>query len=49
MTRNQRLSITFTRRQLVFIEREAFRLGITIAETVRRIVDFHIERKEKSK
>jgi hypothetical protein len=49
MTKNPRLSITFTKRQLVFIEREAARLGITVAETVRRIVDFHIERKEKSK
>jgi len=57
MTKNPRLSITFTRRQLVFIEREAARLGITVAETVRRIVDFHIESqrvspiviKEKSK
>ena len=49
MTKNPRLSITFTKRQLVFIERKAARLGITVAETVRRIVDFHIERKEKSK
>jgi hypothetical protein len=45
--KNPRLSVTFTKRQLVFLEREAARLGISIAETVRRIVDFHIERKEK--
>ena len=57
MTKNPRLSITFTKPQLVFLEREAARLGITVAETVRRIVDFHIESrrvntiviKEKSK
>jgi len=49
MTKNPRLSITFTKRQLVLIEREAARLGIAVAEVVRRIVDFHIEQKEKSK
>lgn len=49
MTKNPRLSITFTKRQLVFLQKEAARLEITIAEFIRRIVDAHIEWKEKPK
>jgi hypothetical protein len=35
--------ISFTDPQRVFIKREAKRLGISIAEFVRRIIDAHIE------
>jgi len=36
--------ISFTVPQHKYLEREAKRLGISIAELVRRIVDAHIER-----
>ncbi len=35
--------ISFTDPQRVFLKREAKRLGISIAELVRRIIDRHIE------
>jgi hypothetical protein len=37
--------ISFTDPQRVFLKREANRLGISIAELVRRIIDRHIEAK----
>ncbi len=36
--------ISFTVPQHLYLKREAKRLGISIAELVRRIVDAHIER-----
>lgn len=35
--------ISFTSPQRAFLKREAKRLGISIAELVRRIIDAHIE------
>jgi len=37
--------ISFTDPQRAFLKREAKRLGISIAELVRRIIDTHIETK----
>jgi hypothetical protein len=37
--------ISFTDPQRAFLKREAKRLGISIAELVRRIIDAHIEAK----
>lgn len=37
--------ISFTDPQRSFLKREAERLGISIAELVRRIIDAHIETK----
>lgn len=37
--------ISFTDPQRVFLKREAKRLGISVAELVRRIIDAHIEAK----
>lgn len=37
--------ISFTDPQRVFLKREAKRLGISLAELVRRIIDAHIESK----
>lgn len=36
--------ISFTEPQLVFLKREAKRLGISVAELVRRIVDAYRQR-----
>jgi hypothetical protein len=49
MASNPRLSITFTWRQLDFLEKEAARLGIPLSEVVRQIVDRQVEKKEKAK
>jgi hypothetical protein len=49
MASNPRLSITFTRRQLDFLEKEAAKLGIPLSEVVRQIVDRQVEKKEKAK
>ena len=46
MASNPRLSITFTRRQLDFLEKEAARLGIPLSEVVRQTVDRQVEKKE---
>jgi DNA invertase Pin-like site-specific DNA recombinase len=48
MAPNSRLSITFTRRQLDFLEKEAFRLGIPLSEVVRQIVDRQVEKMENA-
>jgi hypothetical protein len=37
--------ISFTDPQRAFLKREAKRLGISVAELVRRIIDAHIEAK----
>jgi hypothetical protein len=37
------MSISFTEPQMAFLKREAERLGITVADLVRRIVDQHRE------
>lgn len=37
--------ISFTEPQMAYLKREAKRLGISIAELVRRIIDAHIEAK----
>jgi len=39
MSRKPRMSIQFTRPQLDFLQAEADRLGISVADVVRRIVD----------
>lgn len=39
------MTVTFTTPQMTFLQREAKRLGITIAELVRRIIDGYREEK----
>lgn len=36
---NPRMSVTFTEPQMEFLTKEAERLGISVAEAVRRIID----------
>lgn len=45
MSTKDRMSISFTEPQLAFLRKEAARLGITIADLVRRIVDAYREGK----
>ena len=45
MISNSRLSITFTRRQIDFLEKEAIRLGIPLSEVVRQTLDRQVEKK----
>ena len=45
---NPRLSITFTARQLVLLQAEAARLGVPVAEVVRRIIDSYLEKNQIS-
>ena len=40
----ERLSISFTDQQLVWLAREAKRLGVSIGELVRRLVDQYREK-----
>jgi hypothetical protein len=49
MVSNPRLSITFTRRQIDFLEKEAIRLGVSLSEVVRQIVDGALIRAPMSK
>ena len=39
--------ISFTDPQRMYLKKEAARLGISIAELVRRIIDAHIDRNRK--
>lgn len=43
----ERLSITFTKPQIDFLRKEAGRLGISIGDALRRILDAHREGKNK--
>jgi hypothetical protein len=43
MAPNPRRSVVFTARQLALLEDEAARLGISVAEMVRRIVDGYFD------
>jgi hypothetical protein len=38
---NPRITVTFTEPQMDFLKRKSERLGITVSELVRRIVDQH--------
>ena len=49
MISNSRLSITFTRRQIDFLEKEAIRLGVSLSEVVRQNVDRALIRAPMSK
>jgi len=42
-----RRSIVLTVKQQIYLEKEAARLGITVADLIRRIIDQHREGKEK--
>lgn len=42
-----RFMVTLTRPQRAFLKAEAEKLGISIAELIRRIIDEYRERKEK--
>jgi hypothetical protein len=44
MDAKQRRSVTFTARQLALLEEEAARLGVSVGELVRRIIDRHFEK-----
>ena len=41
MSKNPRLMLTLTSPQREYLEAEAERLGVTIAELIRRIIDKH--------
>jgi len=43
MRTNPRLTIVFTLPQMSFLKEESARLGISVAELVRRIIDRHRE------
>lgn len=47
MNTSPRMSISFTAPQLAFLKEEAERLGITVAELVRRIIDEHREKRSE--
>jgi hypothetical protein len=47
MPANPRLNITFTKLQIRFLEQEAARLGISLAEAARRIVERAMEKGER--
>jgi len=46
MGNTARITITMTKPQLTFLEKEAKRLGLSVPELVRRIVDQHREGKQ---
>ena len=43
MSKSPRMSISLTRPQLAFLEQEAERLGLTVADLIRRIIDQYRE------
>ena len=49
MANNPRLSVTLTKRQLELVEKEAARLGISLSDLVRQIVDRECSQWEKRK
>jgi hypothetical protein len=49
MTSNPRRSIVFTAKQRALLEKEAARIGITVGELVRRIIDRHFDKERDRK
>lgn len=45
MSTNIRQSVTFSRPQYEYLRREAERLGISVSDLIRRIIDTHREGK----
>jgi predicted DNA-binding ribbon-helix-helix protein len=42
---NERQSITLTKPQFAFLRKEAARLGVSVSELIRRIIDQYREKK----
>ena len=49
MRTTHKQTITFTKPEIDYLKAEAKRLGISVADLVRRIIDQHQERQGKSK
>jgi hypothetical protein len=47
MSTMHKQTVSFTRPQIEYLRKEAERLGISVADTIRRIIDQHREEKEK--
>jgi hypothetical protein len=47
MSAMHKQTISFTQPQIEYIRQEAERLGISVADVIRRIIDQHREKKEK--
>ena len=47
MSTSHRQMVTLTKPQIEFLKREAEKLGITVSDLIRRIVDQHREEKAK--